>query len=428
MPTLSVDSNNRNFGQNLINQKYSPLVNINVPAADRAFYTGLFNQRITELSRVNMFPRTLTLLTSGMPPSPIDVNSAPMVVISSNRAEWLKTLFDLAETKNRAAPFTGYSDETTFEMGLIPWYSPWRSQRALYIVVHYTEYAYYKKLLAQYPQVYVVGWQFPLQNRLGPAGFGASRFAALEFAKNVGYLRAWTVDDNVVNVNGFPNRLATIEAFMTETMAGIGFSAATVNAADEAEVKKKAKFDDKTPVDLSGQAAGLLQQVVLWNLDFLGKKKITFSPYFVTSNEDVSLRNLLVAKNYLHKVIKPLSIIKAQPYNDTKNSRFQELSGIKTRLLTLLFNLERNTQIKMGAAAARTLSSFVSETVLPDSTYAGTLATLSGGKRKALDWSTQSMAMEQVLAEAVAQDWAPSRIFNPYDGFDAAPKVVRRAA
>src|SRR5260370_34233932 len=193
-------SNNTLFGGSLFNQKYSPLDNIVIRAGDKDFYVKLFNQRITALS--NVFPKKLSLFTSAWPEP--DVDTAPMVVISNNRAKWIETLLDNAVAKNKVAAFTGYNDTKTFDNGPVAWYAPLRSQRPLFIVVHHAEYAYYKKLLdGYYKNVYVVGWRVPFRKgQFGPAGFGASRFAALELVKGLGYHKAWTVDDNVVNING----------------------------------------------------------------------------------------------------------------------------------------------------------------------------------------------------------------------------------
>jgi hypothetical protein len=222
------------------------------------------------------------------------------------------------------------------------------------------------------------------------------------------------VDDNVVNINGFPDTPETIEDLMTAEIAGIGFSAATNNKVRDNLYDGTVTF---TALDLKfgSQTAGLLQQVVLWNLDFLKAKNLTFSSYFVSSNEDVSLTNYLQAFNFSEKVIKPLSIIKMQPTNDTKNTGAAKLAKFRTDLLELLYNLEKNTQIQQGVSAAVNLSTFVTTTILPNSQ-----------SRDANPHVTQSMAIEQVLAMAVSKKWAPVKIFNPYNEFEGT-KVERQA-
>ena len=420
MPNLAAN-NNTSYGGTLINQKYSPLVDIVIPAGDgeKTFYENLFTRRITALSGQNLFPRTLTLLTSGLP-TPISVDTPPMVVISSNRAEWMQLLFESGEAKNSAAAFTGYNDITTFSKGPVPWYAPRRSGRPVYIVVHRLEYPYYKKLLAGFLNVYVVGWDIPSPvDGIGLAGFGASRFAAFELVKNLGYHHVWTVDDNVVNINGFPNTLAEIEALMTAEIAGIGFAAATTNKVN-ADLSS-AVFTPKR-FDFAAMKAGLLQQVVLWNMDLLNENDLNISPYFVSSNEDVSLTNYLQTWEYVERTIKPLAIMKMDPSKDKKNGGAQVLIGIRTRLIKLLYDLEKHTKINTGSAVVD-LSQFVSETIVPRSQHGTGL----GKKRNGVERSTQAMAIEQVLAEVVSRKWAPDIVFDPYQGF-VGNKVERQMA
>lgn len=418
MPTLAAN-NNTAFGGSLINQKYSPLADITILEADQAYYTGLFNRRIKKLSDANLFPRKLSLFTAAAWPVVAAATPPPMVVISSNRALWLSKLFKNADSKNRDAAFTGYNDPKTFDFEGVPWYSPLRSGRPVYIVVHYTEYTYYKQLLGGFRNVYVVGWRIPFRKGgYAPTGFGASRFAALELVKKLGYTKAWGVDDNVVNINGFPNTLAEVEAEMTADTAGIGFAAATENTG-LIPLYREATFVEKA-YDFDSQEAGLLQQVVLWNLTFLKSKNLTMSPYFVTSNEDVSLTNCLQSFAYAEKVIKPLKIIKLAPETDDKelNKGAAQLAKMRNELLTLLYDAEKDTQIVKGSTAAVKLSKFVTDTILPKSQ-----------NREGDPQVTQSMAIEQILALATNnRHWAPTKIFNPYDGFEGTSVELQSGA
>jgi len=405
---------NTNYGGSLINQKYTPLDNLNIVNEEKDNYVGLFNSRITSFSSINAFPVKLSLI-SAWPASPIHVANAPMVVISSNRAEWLRKIFDNATAKGAT---TGYNDTETFDNGLSPWYWPQRSQRILYVVVQNSEYGYYKSQIGnnRYPNVYVVGWRFPYAKGkfgIGPTGFGASRFAALEMLKDIGYHQAWTADDNVVNVNGFPNTLATIEALMNDDMWGIGFSAATMNFPHD-DTFGEATFTT-TAFDFSAQKAGLLQQVVLWNIDNLRTNKLNMSPYFVCSNEDVSFSNYLQVYGYAEKVIKSLSVIKTQPENDSKaNKGAAVLAGLREATLKLLFETEKANQVNDGSGAAN-INTFIKEKVLKGSAGAATPLAV-----------TQSQAIEQALAEAVSNKWAPAKIFNPYSGFGDDDARVER--
>ena len=413
MPSTLVADNNGRFGGVLINEKYSPLIlgSITIVDGDKSFIQKFFNNRITLLQ--NLFPRKLTLFTQAWPD--VDEDTPPMVVISSGRAEWMKTLFENAKAKNRAGAVTGYNDTKTFDNGPLPWYSPYRSQRPVYILVHHSEYGYYRSKLTGYPNVCVVGWLFPFPKKsYGPTGFGVCRFAAIELAKSLGYHRAWLVDDNVVNVNGFPNRLTTIEALMNDETAAIGFTGCTNNE-EIAGVYEKSTFTAAGAYPM--QAAPLLQQVVLWNLDFLNAEgvKANFSPYFVASNEDVSLTNFLLAGGHTKNYIKALSVIKMQPDGDKKNAGMETLKAFKKELLKLLFEQEKKTQIQMGVAAPVNLEAFVNDTIIEN----------CQNKKSDLH-QTQSMVIEQVLALAVTKNWAPPKIFNPYSGFPTAT-VERRA-
>src|SRR5688572_2563946 len=138
-------NNDTNFGGTLINQKYKPLDNIVISGSDKTFYVELFNRRIRALASMLPFPKKLSLFTTAWPPAP-DIDTAPMVVISTKRAQWIKTLLDNAVEKNNVEKFTGYNDLNTFISGPVAWYAPLRSKRPLFIVVHYAEYKYYKKL------------------------------------------------------------------------------------------------------------------------------------------------------------------------------------------------------------------------------------------------------------------------------------------
>jgi hypothetical protein len=210
---------------------------------------------------------------------------------------------------------------------------------------------------------------------------------------------------------------------MTADFAGIGFSAATNNDV-LVNVYKDSTFTT-LDFDFSKQKAGLLQQVVLWNVDYLKSRNLTFSPYFVTSNEDVSLSNYLQAFNYTQRIIKGLSIIKMQPTNDTKNQGALQLAGIRTRFQKLLYNLEKNTQISINGTKAKNLSEVVTETILPNAQNKG--GGLNVRKKQAYERTTQSMAIEQVLAESVSKKWAPPKTFNPYVEFAAGTMVEQRA-
>src|SRR5919205_3439357 len=150
--TISAD-NHENYGGNLINQKYSPLHNITDPVdkADEDFVIKLYNRRVKALSAANAFPKQLQLWSRPLPA--LNLDEAPMVVISSNRAQWVEGLFKNGTKKNTSAKFKGYDDATTFAEDAVAWYDPLRSGRKLFFVVHHLEWSFYKTLFAPYANV-----------------------------------------------------------------------------------------------------------------------------------------------------------------------------------------------------------------------------------------------------------------------------------
>src|SRR5262249_48206272 len=157
-----------------------------------------------------------------------------------------------------------------------PIYCPGRlgkaANRNVYIVVHLNEYTTYCNALARYP-VTVVGWSFPglplyesvydirqarpLYSTL--AGFGASRFAAIEFCKKLSALAggsmplAWHFDDNVVGLSNTFLGLKAYEENLKQS-ACQGFAGLPVSYPSE-WIRGWAKIDKgkdprKTPGDL----------------------------------------------------------------------------------------------------------------------------------------------------------------------------------
>ncbi len=395
--------NNTNYGGSLINQKYSPLVNISLDDA----VDDIFNRRGNTLSEIGAFPKVLNLYSNWAQIEPaVDVAVAPMVVISSNRATWMAKLLENAQNRGPI----NYNDAKPFDEGETPWYAPWRSGgRTLYIIVHSTEYDYYVTAIVNaigvQPNIHVVGWNFSANSQtFDIVGFGASRFAAIQMVKFLGYNQAWAVDDNVVNINGFPASLDIIEQNMTADITAIGFSAATNNI-DVADLYGAQVTFAAKAFDFGGQEPGLLQQVVLWNLKCL--KEINFSPYFVTSNEDVSFTNYLQRNDYIEKIIKPLSIIKLSPDNDVSNNGGRiEIPKRRTRMMQIFYNLEYELEILPMDGVRTTLNQYVKDTILPNC--------LDKGQSSLL---THCRSVEQVLAFAVKNFPVPNKVFDPYDGF-----------
>ena len=95
---------------------------------------------------------------------------------------------------------------------------------------------------------------------------------------------------------------------------------------------------------------------------------------------------------------------------------------MRSKLVKLLYDLEKTTSINGGSGTVP-LGQYVSETVVPESQY----GTGHGKKRMGVERTTQSMAIEQVLAEVVSRKWAPDKVFDPYNEF-VGPKVEFQAA
>jgi hypothetical protein len=404
VPLVLNATNNPNYGGNLINQKYSPLEHI-VVEGNAADYRNLFAQRSGLLTAINAYPpNALNLYANWGTIIPVD-NRAPLIVISSNRADWMQTI--LQNAANHGDFANGYLDPSTFVTGAVPWYAPERSGRRVYVVVHWTEYQYYVRMLVEFEQVIVIGFKFTVaEPALDIVGFGVSRYCALQLAIALGYRQAWAVDDNVVNVNGFPATLAPIEAFMPEGSAiwGISFNAATANTPRDALIREST-FAERNP-DFAGTRPGLLQQVVLWNVALFRANHLNFCPLFVMSNEDTSISNFLRRNANDERIITAYKIIKAEPWSDGDENRGGTVfvPERRNRMLDIFNGAEANTPINPGGGEVA-LSRFIAETVLPVAHQPAATAL-----------AAQSRAIEQVMAAATAQGWYPASAFDPYDG------------
>ena len=330
---------NTTYGGTLVTTKYSPLRSISFEASDAAVYSRLLFNRWSLLKSTGLLPQPLNLAVANWKTT-IDSEAEkkpPLVVISSNRSEWIKAGITAARTQT---PFANASDLTalTFDNkqgASPPIYSPSRigdaGPRNVYVVVHLYEYDTYLKNLAG-TDITVVGWSFRLP-RTGAArltGFGASRFAAIEFCKELmkaatvtdraPWKYAWLFDDNVVALSQFAG-YGAVEAAMTDGDACAGFRGCTKVETFEAN---RSWADDEIDEGRGAQAAalplseppGIPQQAVLWNIDYLTKQRLNFGPVFVTSGEDVSLGNYFNKLKTPYFYYKNINVIKEQTGND----------------------------------------------------------------------------------------------------------------
>ncbi len=397
--------NNPNYGGCLVSQKYSPLADIQL-LGPRTDYAKLFTKRISVLDGMAAYPPCTLYIYGNLPA--FNADPVPMVVISSNRAGWMQTVLQNAVDHG---PFDdGYLDATTFAGGWpVAWYAPERSGgRPVYVLVHWSEYNFYVQELAAFAGVTVVGFKFGAPHpALDIVGLGACRCAALQFLIARGYHRAWLVDDNVININGFPATPVPIENHMGvgSNIWGIGFTGTTQNIVENA-LYGKTKFV-AAQYDFAKMKPGLLQQTALWNVDLFRRDSVNFCPLFVTSNEDIAFCNYLQANNLIEKEITACSIIKFQPYSDGDDNvgGSVEVPLRRNRLVEIFSGIEGDIPfVPVDGHGERPLSQYITETVLPNAqdTAQSTAPVV------------QSKAVEQVMAAGTTKRWYPEGAFNPY--------------
>ncbi len=349
---LSVKSN---YGGNLVSQKYQPVETPVLQAADKNDCLAFANARIEKLSSVGKLPRTLDFfigehLQAILAAEELQDSKPPLVVISSNRSSWIADGFaraaGLLEDLN-LQDFTDVSDVRAlaprkwtnpgghYENDPRPvpaWYHPKRvndANRRVYVVVHYLEYGKYLRALSGVPNLYVIGWSFHNEpgwlaaEQYPYLGFGASRYAAIEFCK---WLRvqsrkrwdfAWLVDDNLYYVNAFRGLVAAEAAMLARGYVGLSFGCATAtDPTDGIFAKLKAnKITGNPGGDYKNSKFtqdGVLQQAVLWNIAWLDQHHLNFSPYFLSSAEDTSLTNYLSFNKHTFGITTETTILKQE--------------------------------------------------------------------------------------------------------------------
>lgn len=407
---------NINFGGSLISQKYVPLENVNFGDSTKEECINLFKDRYNFLLFNLDFCKGPLRLYAKWPEN-IEKSLAPIVIISSNRGKWIADILDNAKEKEKIQKFTGYNDETTFQIYLnpsdlspMPWYAPLRSKRLLFIIVHMNEYVYYMKKIGSFENVIVIGYEYStFHHNGGLVGFGASRFAAIQAMIKLGYHRAWAVDDDVININGFHNTLKEFEdeVEINESIWGIGFGAATKKMNDFGSVRYQ-----KTEIHYESPVESILQQVVLWNLDLLRDNNINFSPLFITSNEDASLSCFLkqVSQNISYKIVSSCTIIKYEPSYDTETENYgsRYVNEKRKKICNLFKDIEADLKIKYyknNSLTTKKLSDFIKSEVIPNCQ-----------NKNADALSTQMLAAEHIMREIIKQtSWYPPTVFNPYE-------------
>jgi hypothetical protein len=362
---------NSAYGPPLVTQKYSPLSNISFDEVDETFCSRMLRNRWKELRDRGLIPKPLALVVPNWADMVRDEagKKPPLVVISTNRSKWIKQGVEAAAAQPpelRTYPATEEDPalRTYVNAGDLraltaerkqkvspPVYCPSRigdaGPRNVYVVVHTAEYQTYRDNLAD-TGINVVGWTFqsPAGVKLYLTGFGASRFAAIEFCKalraaattepegdeeegEAPWDYAWLLDDNVVALTSFAG-YAAVEAAMDgaeETHVCAGFRGGS-SAEDFTKIKKWAEKEleaGKIDPTRGKQAAalpppekepGILQQVVLWNIAHLAKHNLNFGPVFIASGEDVSMGNYFIRKKTPFFFYGGIGVFKENPTDD----------------------------------------------------------------------------------------------------------------
>ena len=324
-----VTDKNTGYGPLLVSQKYAPLLDIELAAKDRLYYGSLLTNR-GDLLRNQNLTRTLNLVTSSWNTiiGSEAGKSPPLVVISSNRSKWIKSGIEAADEQLKFLGQPAFQDVSDLnaltaridQQVSPPLYCPKRIglplNRNVYIVVHLSEYTVYKGVLAG-AGVTIIGWEFKLpiprraSNKIRLVGFGASRFAAIEFCKVLRtqaagngpapWSYAWLLDDNVVALSSFPGFTA-IETAMKPGQVCAGFQGGTkaeTSAENQAWAKRLLKeghgqqTNTLPNIDPKG---GIVQQASLWNIAYLTANFLNFSPVYIASGEDLSISKYFEAQ------------------------------------------------------------------------------------------------------------------------------------
>lgn len=375
---LEVDKNT-NYGPPLVSQKYRPLGTINFKSEKHEFFGKLMSNRVKLLKDLNLLPATLRLYV----PKWNDTVGAeagknpPLVVVSSSRSQWIKAAIESSQTRLTsigAQHFDNVSDLRALAIApptmSPPIYSPSRigdaGPRNVYVVVHQSEYSYYQSLSSL--GITVVGWAFRSPHRNNAewlVGFGASRFACIEFCKalrkaatlasgSAPWNYAWLIDDNVVALSSFPGYIS-VERAMTPEYVCAGLRGSTKPetfsfnqdwASREIAAGRGRQRDSLPPAD----KIGLIQQMALWNIEYLTKNNLNFGPTYLESAEDLSLVFYFDVTKIAYLYYGGISILKehVSPHDDFPLTRV--LKAKRRRLIETFNRTESDAQRVSGPA------------------------------------------------------------------------------
>lgn len=448
---LSVKSN---YGGSLVSQKYQPVETPALLATDKDDCLELVNDRIDVLRDAGKLPRALDFYTSGTSAAILlaednIASQPPLVVISSNRSQWIAAGFARATDRLlelNLINFTDVSDLRALDPRTVPnphgaplpdhrpvpaWYHPRRVNdvnRRIYIMVHVLEYPKYLAALQAIPNLHVIGWSF--HNEAGwllggdypYVGFGASRYAAIEFCKwlrrgsNNRWNYAWLVDDNVYYLNAFRGLAAAEAAALARGYIGLGFGSETATDTTDAileDRRKQRRFSGNPGGNYTGSAFRkdrVLQQAVLWNIDWLDRNNLNFSPYFIASAEDTSITNYLDVNGHAFGITTESTILKQT------NSYFDDDKKGKA-LNSIRYNYERWYAITEGTKSVINKDGDATPVLLKDlivnSVFPASLIAAQVGNAEARNRAI-CQVVESITAAAVKKaGFTPAKLFQP---------------
>ena len=444
---------NSSYGPPNVTDKYSPFIEITFETANKPIHSGLLENRYKLLTSSGLLPQRLKLILPNWATSiASEVGAkAPLVVISTNRAQWIKDGFDAGQAQpTTEKPYENASDVralTALRSQTVspPIYCPYRigaaaGRRNVYIVVHAAEYRHYQRTLAGTGMT-VVGWEFemPKANRaprgVWLCGFGASRFAALQFCKSLRtaavaaaaarapaettWKYAWLIDDNVVALTNFVGYDA-IETRMNEAPAAVacaGFkgesAVRTFDTNKKYAVGAKGKAWGKQATELGTvKNKGIVQQVGVWNIEYLAANHLNVGPAYITSAEDISLANYFDLEQTPYLYFESMRVFKEENSSDGSPGA-TKVALARQRLTAWFAEMEaanppvesaappplivKNLEDDRAEREQSFLANFIVEHVLPN--------TSSELKDKKNDVNTQNVAkcqgVEQITAEAI---------------------------
>jgi hypothetical protein len=426
--TAAAKYNNQYKVSALTNQKYLPLADV-LCIEDKAIYNKLLLSRLTQLIQRRMVTQLLEFTTS-VPRATVIANEVghlpPLVVVSAGRSAWLQD--SLTTARDAATPDYGNVSnlealtEAPEASELPVLYSSKRRgpNRNAYVVVHSSEFAAYRQATAGM-NITVVGWQFRKAPGINEAitGFGASRYAAVEFCKLLRrataaprWNYAWLLDDNVValtNFAGFPR----VEAAMNPTTVAAGFQAATTimtrKQVMEVVYKELAlgRGNEVDTLPSVNTESGIIQQASLWNIQYLDDNFLNFSPVYATSAEDTSITYYLKMTGKTFLLYPGIEVIKSQATSD--GGAVNPLANLR-RDFTEMFARHESATIPGEPSPPPVMVDVVGTTPTSSVTMSVFVRTYFGTDPSPDE--VASRAMEQITVESIRQNKVDQRVLE----------------